>query len=154
MRPGAQHPSRSGKSRYFRPGNGPEARNAGLLLSHRAAEAVLSPGRTGGRVAAAKFGTMFGVSSLGTVSLEELCEAYDTPQVYQFYFHKDRAPRHDTARQRGGCQHNDVDGRDRLRPPSIADIVRCQRDVRFSNRPRRHSSPQNRSSVERGGPCP
>ena len=41
--------------------------------------------------AAAKFRTMFGVSSLGTVSLEELRKAYDTPQVYQFYFHKDRA---------------------------------------------------------------
>src|SRR5580693_9064917 len=41
--------------------------------------------------AAAKFGTMFGVSSLGTVSLEELRKAYNAPQVYQFYFHKDRA---------------------------------------------------------------
>jgi L-lactate dehydrogenase (cytochrome) len=41
--------------------------------------------------AAAKFGTMFGVSSLGTISLEELRKAHDTPQVYQFYFHKDRA---------------------------------------------------------------
>jgi L-lactate dehydrogenase (cytochrome) len=40
--------------------------------------------------AAAKYGTMFGVSSLGTVSLEELRKTYDTPQVYQFYFHKDR----------------------------------------------------------------
>jgi L-lactate dehydrogenase (cytochrome) len=40
--------------------------------------------------AAAKYGTMFGVSSLGTVSLEELRKAYATPQVYQFYFHKDR----------------------------------------------------------------
>ena len=40
--------------------------------------------------AAAKYGTMFGVSSLGTVSLEELRKAYDTPQIYQFYFHKDR----------------------------------------------------------------
>jgi L-lactate dehydrogenase (cytochrome) len=40
--------------------------------------------------AAAKFGTMFGVSSLGTTSLEELRKAHDTPQVYQFYFHKDR----------------------------------------------------------------
>jgi L-lactate dehydrogenase (cytochrome) len=40
--------------------------------------------------AAAKYGTMFGVSSLGTVSLEELRKAHDTPQVYQFYFHKDR----------------------------------------------------------------
>jgi L-lactate dehydrogenase (cytochrome) len=40
--------------------------------------------------AAAKLGTMFGVSSLGTVSLEELRKAHSTPQVYQFYFHKDR----------------------------------------------------------------
>jgi L-lactate dehydrogenase (cytochrome) len=40
--------------------------------------------------AASKFGTLFGVSSLGTVSLEELRKAYATPQVYQFYFHKDR----------------------------------------------------------------
>src|ERR1043165_4746303 len=40
--------------------------------------------------AAAKYGTMFGVSSLGTVSLEALRKAHDTPQVYQFYFHRDR----------------------------------------------------------------
>jgi isopentenyl diphosphate isomerase/L-lactate dehydrogenase-like FMN-dependent dehydrogenase len=40
--------------------------------------------------AAAKYGTMFGVSSLGTVSIETLRKAYATPQVYQFYFHKDR----------------------------------------------------------------
>jgi L-lactate dehydrogenase (cytochrome) len=33
---------------------------------------------------------MVGVSSLGTVSLEELRKAYATPQCYQFYFHKDR----------------------------------------------------------------
>ncbi|NUY32303.1 alpha-hydroxy-acid oxidizing protein [Paraburkholderia sp. JPY303] len=40
--------------------------------------------------AASKYGTMFGVSSLGTVSMEELRKAFPTPQVYQFYFHKDR----------------------------------------------------------------
>ena len=40
--------------------------------------------------AAEKYGTMFGVSSLGTVSLEEIAKQVDTPQVYQFYFHKDR----------------------------------------------------------------
>lgn len=40
--------------------------------------------------AAAKFGTMFGVSSLGTVCVEELRKAHTTPQAYQFYFHKDR----------------------------------------------------------------
>jgi L-lactate dehydrogenase (cytochrome) len=40
--------------------------------------------------AASRYGTMFGVSSLGTVGLEELRKAYSTPQTYQFYFHKDR----------------------------------------------------------------
>lgn len=40
--------------------------------------------------AASRYGTMFGVSSLGTVSLEELRRQYANPQVYQFYFHKDR----------------------------------------------------------------
>ena len=40
--------------------------------------------------AAAAQGTMFGVSSLGTVSMEELRKAYAGPQVYQFYFHRDR----------------------------------------------------------------
>jgi L-lactate dehydrogenase (cytochrome) len=44
--------------------------------------------------AAAKAGTMFGVSSLGTVGLEELRKAHKTPQVYQFYFHKDRDLNH------------------------------------------------------------
>ncbi|MGB9043518.1 MAG: alpha-hydroxy acid oxidase [Pseudolabrys sp.] len=37
-----------------------------------------------------KFRTMFGVSSLGTVSLEEISSNFSFPQVYQFYFHKDR----------------------------------------------------------------
>jgi L-lactate dehydrogenase (cytochrome) len=40
--------------------------------------------------AAEKHGTMFGVSSLGTVSMEELARKHRTPQVYQFYFHRDR----------------------------------------------------------------
>ncbi len=40
--------------------------------------------------AASSLGTMFGVSSLGTVSLEEIRKKYQGPQVYQFYFHKDR----------------------------------------------------------------
>ncbi|MGB3745626.1 MAG: alpha-hydroxy acid oxidase [Xanthobacteraceae bacterium] len=40
--------------------------------------------------AAARYGTMFGVSSLGTVSVEELRKTHPTPQAYQFYFHKDR----------------------------------------------------------------
>jgi L-lactate dehydrogenase (cytochrome) len=40
--------------------------------------------------AADRFGTMFGVSSLGTISLEEARQASKAPQVYQFYFHRDR----------------------------------------------------------------
>ena len=40
--------------------------------------------------AADKYGTLFGVSSLGTASLAEIREQYKGPQCYQFYFHKDR----------------------------------------------------------------
>ncbi len=40
--------------------------------------------------AAEKFGTMFGVSSLGTVSLAEIGALISTPKMFQFYFHKDR----------------------------------------------------------------
>lgn len=40
--------------------------------------------------AAEKFGTMFGVSSLGTASIEEIAKKHANPQVYQFYFHRDR----------------------------------------------------------------
>lgn len=40
--------------------------------------------------AAEKFGTLFGVSSLGTVSMEKIAKDFDIPQVYQFYFHKNR----------------------------------------------------------------
>jgi L-lactate dehydrogenase (cytochrome) len=56
------------------------------LFHHRGEHAVAA--------AAAKYSTMFGVSSLGTVSLEELRKAYDIPQVYQFYYHKDRGLNH------------------------------------------------------------
>jgi len=52
------------------------------LFHHQGEKAVAA--------AAAKYGTMFGVSSLGTVSVEELRKTYPTPQVYQFYFHRDR----------------------------------------------------------------
>jgi L-lactate dehydrogenase (cytochrome) len=40
--------------------------------------------------AAQQFGTMFGVSSLGTVSVEEIGSMIDTPKMFQYYFHKDR----------------------------------------------------------------
>ncbi|NOX69962.1 MAG: alpha-hydroxy-acid oxidizing protein [Gammaproteobacteria bacterium] len=41
--------------------------------------------------AAQKFGTMFGISSLGTVSIEEIGSRIKTPKLFQLYFHKDRA---------------------------------------------------------------
>ncbi len=40
--------------------------------------------------AAEKYGTMFGLSSLGTVSLSEIDEINSGPKMFQFYFHKDR----------------------------------------------------------------
>ncbi|MEZ5919856.1 MAG: alpha-hydroxy acid oxidase [Parvularculaceae bacterium] len=40
--------------------------------------------------AAEKFGTLFGVSSLATVSLAEIGQMISTPKMFQFYFHKDR----------------------------------------------------------------
>jgi L-lactate dehydrogenase (cytochrome) len=52
------------------------------LFHHRGEHAVAA--------AASKCGTMFGVSSLGTVSMEALRKSYSTPQMYQFYFHRDR----------------------------------------------------------------
>ncbi|WP_395450635.1 alpha-hydroxy acid oxidase [Aminobacter sp. UC22_36] len=40
--------------------------------------------------AAEKFGTMFAVSSLGTVGIEEIGRTISTPKMFQLYFHKDR----------------------------------------------------------------
>lgn len=41
--------------------------------------------------AAQKHNTWFGISSLATVSLEEIGAAIDTPKMFQFYYHKDKA---------------------------------------------------------------
>ena len=40
--------------------------------------------------AAEKLGTMFGVSSLGTASIEEIAELVSTPKLFQLYVHKDK----------------------------------------------------------------
>ncbi len=40
--------------------------------------------------AATKYGTMFGVSSLATVTVEEIEKVAPGPKMFQFYFHKDR----------------------------------------------------------------
>ena len=53
-------------------------------LFHHAGERAVA-------LAAQKYNTLFGVSSLGTVSLEEIGTLIDTPKMFQFYFHKDRA---------------------------------------------------------------
>ena len=52
------------------------------VFHHRGEHAVAA--------AAHKYGTMFGVSSLGTASLKQIRQKYAGPQCYQFYFHKDR----------------------------------------------------------------
>ena len=39
--------------------------------------------------AAEKFGTMFGISSLTTVSIEEIAQKIKTPKMFQLYVHKD-----------------------------------------------------------------
>jgi len=40
--------------------------------------------------AAEKFGTLFGISSLGTVSIEEIGSSIKTPKIFQLYVHKDQ----------------------------------------------------------------
>ncbi len=40
--------------------------------------------------AAEKFGTYFGISSLGTVGLDEIGQMVDSPKLFQLYIHKDR----------------------------------------------------------------
>lgn len=40
--------------------------------------------------AAEQFGTMFGISSLATVSIEEISQQIKTPKIFQLYVHKDK----------------------------------------------------------------
>jgi len=40
--------------------------------------------------AAEKFGTMFGISSLGTASIEEISKLISTPKLFQLYVHNDK----------------------------------------------------------------
>jgi len=62
-----------------------------IFCAPTALQRVFHPdGERATAAAAARFGTMFGVSSIGTVSIEELRRAHTTPQLYQFYFHRDR----------------------------------------------------------------
>jgi L-lactate dehydrogenase (cytochrome) len=52
------------------------------LFHHEAERAVAR--------AATTYGTMFGVSSLATVSVEDIADLAPGPKMFQFYFHKDR----------------------------------------------------------------
>lgn len=44
--------------------------------------------------AAEKFNTMFGISSLGTVSVEKIGQEIKTPKMFQLYYHKDKGLTH------------------------------------------------------------
>ena len=46
--------------------------------------------RAVGRAAEA-FNTLFGISSLATVGIEEIADAIRTPKIFQLYYHKDKA---------------------------------------------------------------
>lgn len=62
-----------------------------VYLSPTALQRVFHPeGELASGAVAAQFGTMFGVSSIGTVSLTALRALGTAPQCYQFYFHRDR----------------------------------------------------------------
>ena len=101
--------------------------------------------------AAEQYGTMFGVSSLGTVSLEELRQKHKNPQCYQFYFHKDRglnAAMMQRAREAGvevmmltvdsitgGNRERDLRTGMTARPePDLADALLIKRDIRLAER--------------------
>ena len=47
-------------------------------------------GEIGVGKAAEKFGTMFGVSSLGTASIKEISKTISSPKLFQLYVHKDQ----------------------------------------------------------------
>ncbi len=62
-----------------------------LFLSPTALQCLFHPeGELGVGRAAEKFGTMFGLSSLGTVSIEDISATIKTPKMFQLYVHKDK----------------------------------------------------------------
>jgi L-lactate dehydrogenase (cytochrome) len=62
-----------------------------LILSPTALQRVFHwQGERAVARAAEKFGLWFGISSLATVSIEEIGAAISTPKLFQFYFHKDK----------------------------------------------------------------
>jgi L-lactate dehydrogenase (cytochrome) len=62
-----------------------------LILSPTALQRVFHwQGERAVARAAQKFGLWFGISSLATVSIEEIAALVSTPKMFQFYYHKDR----------------------------------------------------------------
>lgn len=62
-----------------------------LILSPTALQRVFHwQGERAVARAAEKFGLWFGISSLATVSIEEIGATVSTPKMFQFYYHKDR----------------------------------------------------------------
>jgi L-lactate dehydrogenase (cytochrome) len=62
-----------------------------LILSPTALQRVFHwQGERAVARAAEKFGLWFGISSLATVSIEEIGRLVSTPKMFQFYYHKDR----------------------------------------------------------------
>lgn len=62
-----------------------------LMLSPTALQRVFHwQGERAVARAAEKFGLWFGISSLATVSIEEIAALVSTPKMFQFYYHKDR----------------------------------------------------------------
>jgi L-lactate dehydrogenase (cytochrome) len=62
-----------------------------LILSPTALQRVFHwQGERAVAKAAEKFGLWFGISSLATVSIEEVGALVSTPKMFQFYYHKDR----------------------------------------------------------------
>lgn len=62
-----------------------------LFLSPTALQRLFhNDGEMGVGRAAEKFGTLFGISSLGTASIEEIGAGIKTPKLFQLYYHKDK----------------------------------------------------------------
>jgi L-lactate dehydrogenase (cytochrome) len=62
-----------------------------LILSPTALQRVFHwQGERAVARAAEKFGVWFGISSLATVSIEDIAALVSTPKMFQFYYHKDR----------------------------------------------------------------
>lgn len=55
---------------------------------------------------AEKFGTFFGISSLATVSIEEIAKNYNAPKMFQLYVHKDEGLNNSMIEK---CIENDFD---------------------------------------------